>query len=323
MRQAAERGASLSRQLLSFARRQPLAPEPVDLPRQIEGMRELLDRTLRGDVRVETEFSADLWPVKVDPAELELVVLNLCINARDAMPDGGAIKISAQNAPQFCLEGRVGDFVSVAISDTGVGMSAEVLSHIFEPFFTTKDLGKGSGLGLPQVYGFVQQSGGAIKAESVLGRGTTITMWLPRSDVAPDQPAITTDDTGAKTRRRALMGSILLVEDDDKVASLVTEMFLELGYRVTRVASAQAALGALADDRDIDLVFSDVMMPGPLNGIDLAREMKRQRPEIAVLLTSGYAGSSMQAAEAESLRVLSKPYQLEALGDAVRAALAH
>jgi len=139
MRQAAERGASLSRQLLSFARRQPLTPEPVDLQRQIEGMRELLDRTLRGDVRVETAFREGLWPVKVDPAELELVVLNLCINARDAMPNGGAITISAHNVPQVRLEGNSGDFVSLAIADTGVGMSAEVLSHIFEPFFTTKE----------------------------------------------------------------------------------------------------------------------------------------------------------------------------------------
>jgi PAS domain S-box-containing protein len=321
MRQAAERGASLSRQLLSFARRQPLTPEPVDLQRQINGMRELLDRTLRGDVRVETQFSAGLWPVKVDPAELELVVLNLCINARDAMPNGGAITIFAQNVPQLHLEGVSGDFVSLRVSDTGVGMSADVLSHVFEPFFTTKELGKGSGLGLAQVHGFVQQSGGAIKAESVVGRGTSITMLLPRSEMAPDQPAPPADDMDSTARRRALMGSILLVEDDDKVASLVTEMFLELGYRVTRVASAQAALGALADDRNIDLVFSDVMMPGPLNGIDLAKEMKRQRPDLPVLLTSGYAGSSMKAAAAERLKVLSKPYQIEALRDAVRAAL--
>jgi len=321
MRQAAERGASLSRQLLSFARRQPLTAEPVDLQRQIEGMRELLDRTLRGDVRVETAFREGLWPVKVDPAELELVVLNLCINARDAMPNGGAITISAHNVPQVRLEGNSGDFVSLAIADTGVGMSAEVLSHIFEPFFTTKELGKGSGLGLPQVYGFVQQSGGAIKAHSVVGSGTTITMLLPRSEVAPEQPTVPAADIDTSARRRALLGSILLVEDDDKVASLVTEMFVELGYRVTRVASAQAALGALADDRNIDLVFSDVMMPGPLNGIDLAREMRRQRPELPVLLTSGYAGSSMKPADSDSLKVLPKPYQIEALRDAVRAAL--
>jgi CheY-like chemotaxis protein len=284
-------------------------------------MRELLDRTLRGDVRVETDFSAGLWPIKVDPAELELVVLNLRINARDAMPNGGAITIFARNVPQWHLDGVVGDFVSLSFADTGIGMSSEVLSHIFEPFFTTKELGKGSGLGLAQVYGFVQQSGGAIKAESVVGRGTTITMFLPRSEIAPEQPVLPTAEMDSTARRRALMGSILLVEDDDKVASLVTEMFLELGYRVTRVASAQAALGALADDRNIDLVFTDVMMPGPLSGIDLAREMKRQRPELPVLLTSGYAGSSMQAAEAESLKILPKPNRIEALSDAVRAAL--
>jgi PAS domain S-box-containing protein len=321
MRQAAERGASLSRQLLSFARRQPLTPEPVDLPRQIEGMRELLDRTLQGDVHVKTEFYDGLWPIKVDPAELELVILNLCINARDAMPNGGSITIIAQNAPGLHLEGRVADYVRLTIADTGVGMSSEVLSHIFEPFFTTKELGKGSGLGLPQVYGFVQQSGGTITAQSIVGRGTTIAMLLPRSEVAPLGPAEPAEALDSTARRRAFMGSILLVEDDNEVASLVTEMFAELGYRVSRVASAQAALGALADDRNIDLVFSDVMMPGPLSGIDLAREMKRRCLEVPILLTTGYAGSSMDSLETEDVKILFKPYQIQALGDAVRQAL--
>jgi PAS domain S-box-containing protein len=323
MRQAAERGASLSRQLLAFARRQPLTAEPVDLPRQIGGMRELLDRTLRGDVHVRTDFSENLWPIKVDPAELELVVLNLCVNARDAMPNGGVITIAARNVPQGQSKELSGDLVCIQVTDTGTGMSPEILTRIFEPFFTTKELGKGSGLGLPQVYGFVQQSGGSINAESAVGRGTKMTILLPRSEVAPipSLSFVATPDTTA--RHRALVGSILLVEDDDEVASLVTEMFRELGFRVVRVASAQAALGALADDFEVSLIFSDVMMPGPMNGIDLAKEVRRRRPNLPILLTTGYAGTTMKAAEAEGIRVLPKPYEIRALDSAVRAAIGH
>jgi signal transduction histidine kinase/CheY-like chemotaxis protein len=319
MRQAAARGSSLSRQLLAFARRQPLTPESIDLHRQIEGMREVLDRTLRGNVHVKTDFSANLWPIKVDPAELELVVLNLCVNSRDAMPQGGVITITARNVPQLQSEELQRDFVRIAISDTGVGMSPEVLAHMFEPFFTTKELGKGSGLGLPQVYGFVQQSGGSITAESLVGRGTTMTMLLPRADAPPDRsvPEVDLDNTA---RRRRLMGTILLVEDDDEVATLVTEMLRELGYRVTRVAGAQAALGALADAFEIDLVFSDVMMPGLMNGIDLAKEIKRRRADIPVLLTTGYAGPAAESVELEGLNVLLKPYEIRALEAALRGA---
>jgi PAS domain S-box-containing protein len=277
MRQAADRGASLTRQLLTFARRQPLQAEPVDLPRQISGMRELLDRTLRGDVHVKTEFADGLWPIHVDPAELELVVLNLCVNARDAMPTGGVITIAARNVPRGSSAAASVDSVRIDVADTGTGMPPEVLSRIFEPFFTTKEIGKDSGLGLPQVYGFVQQSGGVITPHSIVGRGTTITMLLPRSAAAPAAVA-SSSDADATSRSRTHQGSILLVEDDDEVAALVTEMFRELGFRVVRVASAQAALGALADDLQFNLLFSDVMMPGPMNGIDLAREVRRRHP---------------------------------------------
>lgn len=321
MRQAAERGASLSRQLLTFARRQPLNPQPVDLGRQVEGMRELLDRALRGDVHVKTEFSEDLWPIKVDPAELELMILNLCVNARDAMPNGGVITIAARNVPQGRAGTRSGDFVCITVTDTGVGMSAEVLARIFEPFFTTKEIGKGSGLGLPQVHGFVEQSGGTIRADSLVGRGTTITILLPRSAASPARTTVTASNSDSTARRRALLGSILLVEDDDEVAALVTEMFRELGYRVTRAASAQAALGALADEHDINLVFSDVMMPGRMNGTDLAREVKRRRPDLPILLTTGYAGSAIKEAEGDRIKILCKPYEIRTLEAAVRAAI--
>ena len=322
MGQAATRGASLSRQLLAFARRQPLNPEPVDVHQQIDGMRELLDRTLRGDVQVTTELAPALWPIRVDPAELELVILNLCVNSRDAMPNGGVITIGGKNAPALREAGLQGDFVLLTVADTGTGMSAQVLSRIFEPFFTTKEVGKGSGLGLPQVYGFAQQSGGVVKVQSVVGRGTTVSMWLPRSDVAPMRPAEEDTNLDSTSRRRALKGSILLVEDNDEVAALVTEMLSELGFRTTRVASAQAALGALADDREIDVVFSDVMMPGPMNGLELAHEIRRRRPGLPVLMTTGYAGAEIKKTDGEHVEVLSKPYELSDLDVALHSALA-
>ena len=321
MAQAATRGASLSRQLLAFARRQPLNPEPVNVHQQIDAMRELLDRTLRGDVQVRTELAPDLWPIRVDPAELELVILNLCVNSRDAMPNGGVITIGGNNAPALTEAGLQGDFVQLSVSDTGTGMSAQVLSRIFEPFFTTKEVGKGSGLGLPQVYGFAQQSGGMVKVQSEVGRGTTVLLWLPRSEVAPMHPAEMGANSESASRHRALKGSVLLVEDDDEVAALVTEMLNELGYRTTRVASAQAALGALADHREIDVVFSDVMMPGPMNGLELAHEIRRRRPGLPVLMTTGYAGAAIKKTVSEHVEVLSKPYELSDLDAALHSAL--
>ncbi|MDP9065456.1 MAG: response regulator, partial [Pseudomonadota bacterium] len=320
MRQAADRGASLSRQLLAFARRQPLKPVPLDLRRQVAGMQELLDRALSGNVHVQTDFADDLWPVKVDPAELELVLLNLCVNARDAMPNGGIIVIGAKNVRNFRDNALEGDFIAVSVADTGTGMSSEVLAHLFEPFFTTKEIGKGSGLGLPQVYGFVQQSGGTVRVTSTLGKGSTVTMMLPRTDVVPDDTESESLDLQSTARRRALSGAVLLVEDDDEVAALVGEMLGELGYVVTRAASAQAALGALADDRPVDVVFSDVMMPGAMNGMELAREVRRRRPGMPVLLTSGYAGSAFNDADTNQFAVLRKPYELATLDAALRKA---
>ncbi len=326
MRQAAERGASLSRQLLAFARRQPLKPEPLDLRRQIDGMRDLLDRTLRGDVQVKTELAdapgaAALWPIKVDRAELELVILNLCVNCRDAMPSGGVITIRARNAPAIRDGELSGDFVVVTVEDTGTGMSPEVLSHIFEPFFTTKEIGEGSGLGLPQVYGFAQQSGGAVRVSSTVGRGTTVTLFLPRTDESPKNLKSGATDITGGARRPTIAGSVLLVEDDDEVATLVTEMLQELGYRVTRAASAESALGAMANERQVDLVLSDIMMPGTMNGLGLVRELKLRRPGLPVLLTSGYAGAVIDSAQEENIGVLRKPYDINELDTALRAAV--
>ncbi|MDB5706161.1 MAG: histidine kinase [Sphingomonas bacterium] len=318
MRQAAQRGAGLTKQLLAFSRRQELKPEPVDLRRQIGGMQELLDRSLRGDVHVRFEFADDVWPVAVDPGELELVMLNLAVNARDAMPNGGTIVVRARNAPGNGTPGD--DLVRLSVTDTGTGMSREIQARVFEPFFTTKDIGKGSGLGLAQVHGFAEQSGGSIEIDSAIGRGTTITLVLPRSSQAPGPDEHHLVDLNIARPGPGKTGSILLVEDDDEVAALVGEMLDQLGYEVTRAASATAALGALANGRAIDILFSDVMMPGGMNGVELAREAHARRPTLPILLTSGFAQAAARAAAEEGVKILPKPYRIEELAAALQQA---
>lgn len=317
MRQAAQRGAGLTRQLLAFSRRQALQPEPVDVARRISGMRELLDRSLRGDVHVELEFPDDLWVVEVDPGELELVVLNLAVNARDAMPQGGTILIRGENISSLQDGELEGDFVRLSVIDTGLGMSSEVKARVFEPFFTTKEIGKGSGLGLAQAHGFARQSGGAIHINSELGRGTSIMLLLPRSAKLPPVEQHHLINLNTSLASATARGCVLLVEDDNEVAALVAEMLDQLGYEVTQAASAAAALGALADGRPIDFVFSDIMMPGGMDGIELAREIRARRRNLPVLLTSGYAEAAKQRAEAEGIRVLPKPYRLDELAAAI------
>jgi signal transduction histidine kinase len=238
MRQSAQRGAALTRQLLAFSRRQALRPEPVDILQQIGGMHDLLDHSLRGDIDVRFELAEDLWPVFVDPGELELVVINLAVNARDAMAEGGTLTVKAENCPDFRDHDLDGDYVCLSVIDTGSGMTPEVLARVFEPFFTTKDVGKGSGLGLPQVHGFATQSRGAVHVESEPGRGTAIRLYLPRSE----KPASARPESAADLHRlrngNARTGAILLVEDDDEVAAMVGEMLDQLGYDVFRTASA-------------------------------------------------------------------------------------
>jgi PAS domain S-box-containing protein len=319
MRQAVERGSGLSRQLLAFSRRDALRPEPVNLARQVAGMQELLDRSLRGDVHVTLDVADDLWPVEVDPGELELVILNLALNARDAMPEGGLITIRGANVPDVADTELHGDFVSLSVIDTGTGMSPEVVSRVFEPFFTTKELGKGSGLGLAQTHGFAQASGGAVRIESTPGAGTEICLLLPRTTKVPargDASGRPHGDLPEKAPAPASAGQVLVVEDDDEVAALTIELIGQLGFATTRVAGAEAALGALADGRAIDLVFSDVMMPGAMDGVALAQEIRKRRPGLPVLLTSGNAEAAKLRAEAEGVKVLPKPYRLKDLAAA-------
>jgi len=317
MRHAVDRGASLCRQLLAFSRRQALKPEAVNLERLAGDMRELLNRSLRGDIQIQTSFAERLWCVEVDPGELELVILNLALNARDAMPSGGTIKINARNMPALTDHDLVGDFVRLDIADSGIGMSPDTLAHAFEPFFTTKEVGSGSGLGLAQAHGFAKASGGAVRIESTPGRGTAVSLFLPRTLKAPAYtPELmpqAADDLAGSTAQ------VLVVEDDDEVAALTVEMIHQLGYDTTRVASAEAALGALADRRSVDIVFSDVMMPGRMNGVELAQEIRRRRPNLPVLLTSGYVDAARRKAGAQQIKIIPKPYRIDELRDALAA----
>jgi signal transduction histidine kinase/ActR/RegA family two-component response regulator len=312
--QALDRGAALTRQLLAFSRPTALKPEVIDLGVQIEGMRALLDGSLREDVRVEIGVEPGLWPVEVDPNQLELAVVNISVNARDAMPNGGLIRIAAINRP--APEPGAADLVELSISDNGEGMTAETVQRVFEPFFTTKEVGRGTGLGLSQVYGFAQASGGDVHIDSRPGAGATVTLALPRS--AKALPA----SRGAGAVRPARGdGVILLVEDDDAVAGAVAAMLQELGYGVVRAASAAAALETLEHRQDFRLVFSDMVMPGEMDGGQLAAEIGRRRPGLPVVLTTGFSAAAAQAA-ADGLRLVLKPYKIDVLAHELQAALA-
>lgn len=319
IRQAVDRGASLTRQLLAISRRTALQPQVLDLREQIESMRVLLDRSLREDISVALDLEDRLWPVEVDPNQLEVAVLNIAVNARDAMPDGGVITIEGRNFAKMSDAELVGDFVGLSIRDEGHGMDRETLRRVFEPFFTTKSAGKGTGLGLSQVYGFGRASGGDVRVESELGRGTTISLFLPRAApgraVAPRKA-----QAGSSQRRRPaeLQGRILLVEDDDSVATLVTEMMRELGYEVQRVAAAAGALHLLDAGLEFEVMFTDMVMPGRMNGMDLAREVSRRRPELSIVLTTGFSEAAA-AARDQGFLLLVKPYGMEALAEALEA----
>jgi PAS domain S-box-containing protein len=316
---AANRGAKLTRQLLTFARRQRLTPTIVDLQEHIEAMREMLGSSLRGDIKLELDIPEDTWPAEIDIGEFELALVNLAVNARDAMPDGGTITLSARNVSLQPLTepgGLEGDFIALALTDTGVGIPPAVIAKIFEPFFTTKAPGKGTGLGLSQVYGFAHQSGGAVAASSEPGKGTTITIYLPRGR-AVASPALGRRDI---LDQAPAEGTILVVEDNPEVAEVTVSLLKQLGYRVLRANSAVDALKRLQRD-EINLVFSDIVMPGGMNGIELAQRMRDQYPRIPILLTSGYSDAA-QAAETD-FAILRKPFEPSLLEKAVREALAN
>ncbi|MFL6697192.1 MAG: PAS domain-containing protein [Vitreoscilla sp.] len=317
MRRAVERGSGLTQQLLSFARRRPVNPQAVDLAACLDEMRELFARAGRGDVQIRTSLMPGLWPVVIDTGEFELAMLNLCVNARDAMPQGGTITIEARNVLEPADDGSPAEFVRLSVRDTGSGMPPDVLARVLEPFFTTKGVGKGSGLGLPLVYGFAQQSGGRLVLESEVGIGTVVTLLLPRSAI---EPASATVDAQEPATRAALPphGQVLLVEDDAEVAALTLEMLTELGFSVLHAATPAAALGALANARAVDFVVSDVMMPGGMNGLELAREMRRRQPRLPIVLTTGYS-EALQGMVPGEFKLLMKPYGLDGLYAALAA----
>jgi len=314
---AAARGETLTRQLLMFSRRQTLNPRTVCPARTIAAFEDVLASSVSGNVELHVSVPPTVWPLSIDISEFELALVNLVVNARDAMPEGGQITLSATNATldgEETAERLRGDFVAITVADTGVGIAPDVLSKIFEPFFTTKDPGKGTGLGLSQVYGFAQQSGGVVAVDSGLGRGTEITIYLPRSHEpveteAQPEPAAQTAGQGE---------TILVVEDNSDVRAVAIALIEQLHYRPIAVDSAPAALKTLASGQPIDLVFTDVMLPGDIDGLALAKTIRAHYPQIPVLLTSGYAKA---LAARHGLPILRKPYQISALGVAIREGL--
>ena len=317
---AVGRGVTLTRHLLAFSRRQALQPRTLDLLEIMPGLCDLLSHSLRENIRLECEIEPDTWPIKADPAELELALLNIAVNARDAMPNGGTLTLRARNATVADLlqlsGGMTGEFVLISLHDTGTGIAAANLGRVFEPFFTTKAPGEGTGLGLSQVYGFSRQSGGTVTLQSPPGRGTTVTLWLPRStEPTVVQPRV---PEPAHAQRAA---AILIVEDDPSVAGVLRDLLEQLGYRVTLAGSGLEALERLDSGRLFDLVLTDVVMLGPVNGLQLARTVVARHPRLPVIVMTGYAAEISRIA-AEGFTVLTKPFDLATLADAVERKIA-
>jgi signal transduction histidine kinase len=322
MRLAAERGAKLTSQLLAFSRRQRLEPEPFDLNKAVANMHDLLQSTLGGSIAINTEFGTGLWPALADPTQIELVVLNLVINARDAMQDRGTVTIETANAknglPEKPEEPAAGDYVMIAVSDTGSGMTKEVLAKAFEPFFTTKEIGKGSGLGLSQVLGFAKQSGGGMRIETRVGEGTSVKIYLPR---APDDSISQALDRSAghfAIRRKT--ATIMVVDDDSTVRDVTTSILADdLGYVVVQAGSGGAALDLLDRHPNVDLVLLDVAMPG-MSGLEVARHAQSKNPAIPILFVTGYVDKSTLGDVSDD-RIVKKPFVGQELAEKVNAAL--
>jgi PAS domain S-box-containing protein len=306
VRNSAQRGANLTRQLLAFARAQPLEIRQLDLRTFFGDVTTLLRPSLRTDIEVVTEISDRLWPVQADAGALELAILNLAFNARDAMKSGGTLKIGAHNVVlEGEPEGLKGEHVAIRVTDTGSGMTPDIMERVFEPFFTTKSFGEGTGLGLSQVFGFAKQIGGTVTVESTPGEGSTFTLFLPSSRG---------DEAARGVTNGHSLGRVLVVEDDMLVAELAAGMLGELGFEATVAHSAREALDQLAGGEKPKLVFTDIVMPGGISGIELARTVRDRFPELPVLLTTGY---SEQVGGRHGFPVLQKPYELDSLAGAL------
>ncbi|MEP9402143.1 histidine kinase famiy protein [Sphingomonas sp. VNH70] len=324
--EAAERGAGLTQQLLAFSRRQKLQGRVVNVDDLVEGMIPMLERTLGdGAIRIEMKRCGQDCNARIDPVQAETAILNILLNARDAMPGGGTIRIVVDKAhvdPGDEGFGDVasGDYIELAIADTGTGMSPDIRDRVTEPFFTTKDQGKGTGLGLSMVYGFMKQSNGALRIESEEGAGTTIRLFFPAVDSAAEPIAhrahrAEADSQGSET--------ILVVEDQPDVGDLAEAILVDFGYRVLRAANGPDAVRIIESGQPIDLLFTDLIMPGGMNGVTLAREARRQRPRLKVLLTTGYAEASIERVDARGadFDLINKPYKRVDLAARVRQVL--
>jgi PAS domain S-box-containing protein len=318
----AERAAILTHRLLAFARRQTLDPRSLSVNTVINGLSEMLRRTLGESIHVEVVLAGGVWPVLADPNELESAVLNLSVNARDAMPDGGKLTIEAGNVyldEAYAAQAEIppGQYVGVFVSDTGTGMTSETASRAFEPFFTTKDIGQGTGLGLSQVYGFIKQSGGHVKIYSELGAGTTIKLYLPRHVLAEN---VGRAPTAVGSVPRGNGETILVVEDDPDVRSFTIELLQELGYQTIDAPDGAAALRLLETRGDVRMLFTDVGLPHGMNGRQLANEAQRRRTGLKVLFTSGYARNAIvhHGRLDPGVELITKPFTYSGLGVKIR-----
>ena len=327
----ANRAAALTRRLLGFARAEPLLPEALDAGALIRAMSELLERTLGERIVVETRIAADAWPVWVDPLQLENALLNLAVNARDAMDGAGTLTIAVDNvvlAPGEIGEAAAGDHVRIAVTDTGCGMTAKVQERVFEPFFTTKPVGKGTGLGLSQIFGFVRQSEGDVVIRSAPGEGTTVSLYLPRGKALtiaaaePVMPAQAPTLLIPVRHRAAPAGAepVLIVEDDPRVRIATGDAIAELGYAPITCANGAEALALLDSRTDIRLMISDVVMPG-MTGPELCATVRQRHPHVGIVFVTGYAGEAGDGGELEGETVLRKPFTVMALERAVTGAL--
>jgi len=323
---ASRRAAALTHRLLAFSRQQTLMPKPTDVNRLVADMRDLIERTVGPATRIEVVCEADAWTALVDAPQLENALLNLCLNARDAMPDGGAVTVETANRSMNERAARehglaAGQYLALSVSDTGSGMSPEVIARAFEPFFTTKPIGQGTGLGLSMIYGFAQQSGGQVRIESAIGEGTRVTIYLPRHHGAGVD-----EDDGATPAVKALeqaaqRATVLVVDDEPAVRMLVVDILQDLGCAWIEAADSAAGLAILQSDARIDLLVSDVGLPGGMNGRQMADAGRIDRPGMGVLFITGYAETAVldNGNLEPGMAVLTKPFSIDAMAERIRA----
>ena len=320
---ASKRAAAVTHRLLAFSRRQTLDPKPTDVTRLAMGLQELIQRTVGPAIPIEVVGASSSWPAMVDPSQLENALLNLCINARDAMPEGGRITIETANKWLDERTGRQldmpeGQYLSLCVTDTGTGMPPDVVARVFEPFFTTKPIGEGTGLGLSMIYGFAQQSGGQVRIDSEVGQGTTVCIYLPRhyGEASDEDASVTVADLPRSEQGE----TVLIVDDEPTVRMLVTDILEELGYTAIEAGDSVAGLKVLQSDVRIDLLVTDVGLPGGMNGRQMADAARVHRPDLKILFITGYAENSIlgNGSLAPGMAVLTKPFAMNNMAARIR-----